>query len=63
MAVKEPPVDFSGESSGSPPDLAGDIIDAGNRTPINAGTAKPTRAAADSTSLLMRAMKLPELAP
>jgi hypothetical protein len=37
---EEPPVDYEGESSGSPPDFVGDIIDAGNRTPIDAGVAE-----------------------
>ncbi len=36
---EEQPVEFEGESSGSPPDFAGDIIDAGNRSVIDAGTA------------------------
>lgn len=37
--IEEEAVDFTGDSSGAPPDFAGDIIDAGNRTPIDAGVA------------------------
>lgn len=38
-AGEEVPVEYEGESGGSPPDFDGNIIDAGNNTPIDAGLA------------------------
>ena len=40
MDAGEPPaVEYEGEAGGSPPDFVGDLIDAGNKSPIDAGVA------------------------